>query len=277
MGPPFHDGSLVGIVVAIVILGKLHIVALSDVAAVFLVERVRRILQMAGDEELAAATGHHHADAALLALGKYGKVLAGVDVFATDFGVAAMGHVEEIVEAAEDGQLRLDDPLGEDAKLLLLERILGDAIIIVESGLGSPADVERALHVGLCPVEDGLHLVPVGDVLEGELLYGGARDNHTVELLRLQHLEVLIEHHHVLYGRILRGVAFQLHKRDVKLQGRIRQQSYEVGFGRNLQRHQVQDDNLQRTDVLRVGAGVIHHEDVLLLQDIYRGKSVGYS
>ena len=102
-------------------------------------------------------------------------------------------------------------------------------------------------------------------------------DDHAVELFASEVVVRAVEHHHVLDGRVLRCVTLQLHKRDVELQRGVRQQAYQVGLRRNLQRHQVQDDDAQRADVLTVGACFVHHEDVFPLQQFYGGKLVGYS
>ena len=67
------------------------------------------------------------------------------------------------------------------------------------------------------PVEHLGDFFPIVYVLERHLLDGRTGDNHPVELLTLQDVEVVIEGPHVLDGRVLRGMAFQLHERNFKL------------------------------------------------------------
>ena len=49
----------------------------------------------------------------------------------------------------------------EDAEDLLGQRLLGGAVVIVQSGLGTPTDVEGGVDVGAGPVHDLAQLVPV--------------------------------------------------------------------------------------------------------------------
>jgi hypothetical protein len=64
-------------------------------------------------------------------------------------------------------------------------------------------------------------------------------------------------------------MALKLHETDVNLQGSVGQQTDEVGLGGYLQRHEVENDNTQRTDVLGMGPGIVHHEDVLAFEKVY--------
>ena len=224
---------------------------------------------MTSDEELTATTRHHHADSALLRFGKQRQFGSRQDVVAMQFGMTAMRHHEQIVEPTEDGQLWLEHLLWEDAEHLLLERILRYAIMEIESCLRRPADVHCAPHVRTGPLENVLHLVPIGDVLEVKCLDGRTGDNHAVIFLVAHLFEVAVEHHHMFDGRILRRMAAEFHETDFQLQRCIRQQTYQVGLCRNLQRHEVQDGNLQRTDVLIMGTRIVHHKDVLMLQQFY--------
>ena len=125
------------------------------------------------------------------------------------------------------------------------------------------------------PREDVLHLLPITYIFELQLLNGSASDNHAVILLIPHLLKSTVEHHHVFDGRVLGGVALQFHKTDFELQGSVRQEPYQICFRRNLQRHQVEDDNLQRTDILHVSTGIVHHEDVLMFQQLNGRKSIG--
>lgn len=143
MGTPRDDGLVGGVVVLIVVDGQPHVAPHAYVAPILLVESVGSILKMACDIELASAPRHDHAHSALGRLGKQGEVGTLQDVLAADFRMAAMGHEERVVEATEDGQMRQQRTLAEDAEHLLLERIFRDAIVAVESCLGSPTDIHR--------------------------------------------------------------------------------------------------------------------------------------
>ena len=120
-----------------------------------------------------------------------------------------------------------------------------------------------------------LHLVPIGNLLEVKRLHGSSGDNHAVELLVLHHFKVAVEHHHVLNGRVLGRMALELHETHFNLQRGVRQQPNQVSLGGYLERHQIENHNFQRTDILHVGTRIVHHEDVLLLQQLNGGKFIG--
>ena len=104
--------------------------------------------------------------------------------------------------------------------------------------------------MGTGPVENLLNLTPIIYFLECQMLYRSPGYNHSIKFFIPHQLKVTIESLHVLYRGILRGMTFQLHETDFYLQGRIRQKTYQVCFRRYLQRHQVQNNNLQRTYIL---------------------------
>ena len=124
------------------------------------------------------------------------------------------------------------------------------------------------------PREDFGNLSPVADLLVLQLLDRSTRNNHAVVLLIAHLLEVTIEHHHVLDGRILGRMTLQLHEAHLQLQRGVRQETDKVCLCRYLQRHEVENDNLQRTDVLHVGTRIVHHEDILMLQQFYGRQTV---
>jgi len=70
-------------------------------------------------------------------------------------------------------------------------------------------------------------------------------------------------------------VTFELHEADVELQGGVGEQTYEVGLGGNLDGHEVEDDDAQGAYVLMMGPRGVHHEDVLMLQQLYCREAVG--
>ena len=108
--------------------------------------------------------------------------------------------------------------------------------------------------MGMCPVEHFRDFFPIVHILKRHLFYRCTGDNHPIELLILQYIEVMIERLHVLYRCILRGMTLEFHESHFDLKRRIREETYQVCLGGNLDRHQVEDHNLQRTNVLRTCA-----------------------
>ena len=100
------------------------------------------------------------------------------------------------------------------------------------------------------PFENLRQLIPVGNRLERHLLDRSAGDNHPV-IKTLAHLiKVFVELTHMLDRSMFRGMSLDLHKLQLNLQRRIAEQSYEIGFRCNLQRHQIEHDHTQRTNIL---------------------------
>ncbi len=154
----------------------------------------------------------------------------------------------------------------EDAEHLMPRGIFRDAVVVVEPRLRRPADVEDRVDVGFRPFHDLAEFLPVVDLLVLHPLDRRAGDDETVETPVLHVVEVLIEGLHVRGGGVGRFVARGLEQRQVDLQGGVREKPDQLGLGRNLGRHQVQDRDTERTDVLRRSAFLIHHEDILVFQ-----------
>ena len=127
------------------------------------------------------------------------------------------------------------------------------------------------------PHDDFRHLRPIAHLFVRQLFDRCPCDDHPIKPLVAHRFEVTVEHHHVFDGRVLRRMAFQLHERDVELQRCIRQQPYEIRFGGDFQGHEVEYGDTQGTDVLRMSAQVIHHEDIFSFEYIYGRQLVGYS
>ena len=78
--------------------------------------------------------------------------------------------------------------------------MLFDAVMIVQAGLRSPADVERRVYVSLGPLHDLAELIPVLHFLELEMLYRSSRYDHAVIVIALDLIKSLIERKHVLFS-----------------------------------------------------------------------------
>ena len=62
-------------------------------------------------------------------------------------------------------------------------------------------------------------------------------------------------------GGVLRDMRFHAQQGDIDLQSRIAQQAQELQLSLQLFRHDVEDKDAERTDVLMCGAVARHHED----------------
>jgi hypothetical protein len=129
--------------------------------------------------------------------------------------------------------------------------------------------------VGACPVHQLDELGPVVDVLERQLLDRRAGDDEAVEALVAHLAERRVVLEQVLRRGVLRLVRLHVQELDLDLQGGVAEQAQQLRLGDHLRRHQVEDREPQRADVLVQGAVLAHDEDVLALENAHRGQRVG--
>ena len=124
------------------------------------------------------------------------------------------------------------------------------------------------------PVENLRNFIPVVHLFVFQMFHRRPCDNHAIELFILHQLKVPVKGFHVLNGRILGSVPLHLHESDFNLQRRIGKQANQVCFSRNLQRHQIQDNDAQRTYVLRGSPRIVYDKDIFLFQQLNGGKLI---
>ena len=125
------------------------------------------------------------------------------------------------------------------------------------------------------PVHDAAELVPVVDVLEIEQLHRRAGDDHAVVATILDLVECGVERLEVLLGDVFGRVAGGLQQLDLDLQRGVGQLAQDLRLGRDLGGHEIEQQHVQRADVLVHGAMLGHHEDVLVFEHFGRGQGVG--
>ena len=135
----------------------------------------------------------------------------------------------------------------------------------VKAGLRRPANIHCRSDVSSCPRHDSTDLVPVCHLFIVVSLHWSSGDDHSVELLVSHCLKIAIEHHHVFDGRVLWRMALEFHKRDVELKRRVGEQTHKVSLGGDLQRHEIKDNDFQRTNILCRSPGIVHNENILFL------------
>ena len=79
------------------------------------------------------------------------------------------------------------------------------------------------------------------------------------------------------HGGILGYMTLHSHKSNINLQGRIGQCPQQLQFRILLNRHQIQNPHVQRTDILVNGSVLIHYKYILILQHFSGRKFFIYS
>ena len=224
---------------------------------------------MPGDENLPGRVGEDHRRPDLVTLGTDVELwIVGHSLF-VDAGVAGMGHVKIVVHAAHQHLLPVHHPVAVDPRELLRQHILVDPMVVVQSGLGSPAQMHRREHVGLGPFEDGFHFRPVLDLFKIHFFNRGPGDDQPVEILVLQIRKGFVEFIEMGGLRVLRFPGFGLHQRDLRLDRKVGQHPQQVQLGRFLQRHQIQDTDAERPNLLGVRPAFVHHKNVFPFENLF--------
>lgn len=124
------------------------------------------------------------------------------------------------------------------------------------------------------PFHNFAKLVPVFHLLKREGFHRRARNDHTVEIARTHIFKGLIECEHMLLGGVAGNMGARVHQFDLYLQRRIAQQAGKLCFRVDLSGHQVQDQQLERPDILRDGTRFGHHENVFFRERFNRRQLV---
>ncbi len=92
--------------------------------------------------------------------------------------------------------------MGEIAEHLLIQGMLGDPVMVVQTCLCSPADVEGAVDMGLTPLHDLTQLRPVVDILKVQMLHRSPRNDHAVRVAVTDLLEGLVKSKDMFLGHM---------------------------------------------------------------------------
>ena len=227
---------------------------------------------MADDKDLPAVLGAHQERPCLIALGKDAQCTAVVDILPAHGGVAAVGGIEHLIKAAHQRVGGPDDPVLEHAEHLGRQQLLADAVVVVQARLRTPADMQGGIDVRLAEIHDLAQLRPVIHLLKVHGLHRSAGDDHAVVAVMLHLVKGLIKGLQMGRGDVRCLMAHRLQQGHVHLQRRVGQQPGDLGLGGDLGGHQVQDQDLQRADMLGRCPLPVHNKDVFLVQGIVGGE-----
>lgn len=83
-----------------------------------------------------------------------GQTLVFADVGGTHLGVARVRCAEDIIKAAQQRLLRQQNMVLENAGHFLGQHVLRNTVVIIQTGLRPPADVQRGMNVRFSPVHN---------------------------------------------------------------------------------------------------------------------------
>ena len=150
-----------------------------------------------------------------------GQTIVFADVGGTHLGVARVRCAEDIIKAAQQRLLRQQNMVLENTGHFLGQHVLRNTVVIIQTGLRPPADVQRGMNVRFSPVHDLGQFLPVFDFLKRHGLYRRTGDDKTVIFLVADIVERLVEGEKMILRRIFGMVRFGLDQIDLDLDRRV--------------------------------------------------------
>ncbi|MNL26822.1 hypothetical protein D3C87_1483750 [compost metagenome] len=98
---------------------------------------------MTGHEDLLPVLGRHKIDSGILRFSQDFKVRLVLDVLSADGGVTGMRYIEQLVESAQQLNIRNINRVREHPEAFIWQRDLRHAKVVIQSSLGSPTYMKR--------------------------------------------------------------------------------------------------------------------------------------
>ena len=96
--------------------------------------------------------------------------------------MAGMGCIENVIKASYQRYSSSHHRMGIDAKEFLRQRCFGNAVMMIQSCLGAPADMEGTRYMLFAPVHDLAKFIPVVHFLKLQVLHGSSGNDQTIEI-----------------------------------------------------------------------------------------------
>ena len=120
----------------------------------------------------------------------------------------------------------------------------------------------------LCPAHDFRQFLPVVYFFKRHLFNWCSGNDHSIKFTFLYVCKCFIKFIKMTEGSILRLMALHSHKSHINLQWCVGKRTQKLQFCLLFQRHQIQDQNLDWTDILMHGTFFIHHKYIFSLKDL---------
>ena len=151
---PFDDWCPGIVIIREVVIRYIRIQSRILIPNVFLQQRVPVVFRVAGYEDLTVVRGFYAEDPRFFGRCQHLQLRHRFDVLPVHGGIPRMRYIEFIVKAPEQHAVLLIQMMQVHAGQLLRQHVLLNTVMVVQSGLGTPADVERAVDVGFAPLHN---------------------------------------------------------------------------------------------------------------------------
>src|SRR3989338_5246563 len=175
-----------------------------------------------------------------------------------------MRSPEDVIESARQRAIPIEKKMLIDPELLFGKRMLRDIVMMEKPCLSRPAKMQGGAHIVFRPIHHFLELIPVVHLIKFHLLDRSARDDEPVVFVMAYPAEGGVESAKMLLGGVPALVRLRVKKIDFELDGAVGEPPQKMKLGLFLLRHQVEDRDAKRPDVLMLRPASRHHEDVLL-------------
>ena len=235
--------------------------SLVFVAQVCFSQRIPVVFKVAEDEKLPVVWRADDIDTVFCIAGEDFQLRCIVDGNVIDSRMARLGNEIPVIESPQERMMAPRELVFVYAEQLLGQELLLDMIEMIECGLGSPAEGQGGIDMGTGPVQIFYQFRPVIDFFEGQRFYRCAGDNEAVVVLVPDFVKG------VIIGIEVGGVGVAAHvgsgmtEIDLYLQGRITEETEVLEFRDFLERHEIQDQDAQGSDVLVEGFAAVNGRD----------------
>ena len=221
---------------------------------------------MTHHKNLSSLFRHAKIESGFVGLCENRDIFAGTDIVDRYFCVAGMRGQKLVIEASHKRDLAVVDFVPEQPEFLLRKHPFLQSVEMIQTRLGSPAEEHRGGNVCVRPVHDLCQFIPVVNFFKFHLLDRCTGDDHTVVIIFPHILKFHIERVQMAGRCIFRLVACHHQKGDINLQGGVGKGAQKLQLGIFFERHQIQDHNLQRTDVLMNRSCLVHDEYIFAFE-----------
>ena len=158
---------------------------------------------MTGDKNLPALFVHQNIHTSLLRRCKDLQARDLFDILSVNGGMPGMGNPEFIVKATKQDSTLIVGLVRINTEELFRQLFFVDAIMVIKTSLGSPANMESRVDMGLAPLHNGTQLLPVVHILKFQMFHRRSSDDHTVKLTILQFIKGFVKRQQMLLGSVL--------------------------------------------------------------------------
>ena len=276
MGSPHKKRHVGRIIVFVIIFRYLDREIFAHIPFVFSIQGYTVVFRVSHNENAATAVCHGKEKSCFLRFRQHSQFLTVVNIFNRNLCMSGMRCQEHIIKSSHQRNLTIQYLMPKKAEHFLIQRSLFQSVKMIKTGLCRPAQENSRGYMFCSPVHDLCKLLPVIHLLEFHLLYRCSGNDHSIVFITFKFRKSLVKFIQMTHRSILGLMALHCHKSHIYLQRSVGKGTQKLQFCLLLQRHQIQDQDLNRTDILMGCTGFIHHKYIFFFQNFFYGQIALY-